>query len=278
MLAGPGATVMVSTSKLRFALPLASDLRLGMSPAWRSALPGLPCGLPKGLKCPLALMPSPELQSPASWMWKPASLFGLRPAPVPCTRALLPLCVKWTVPRTLLPLVGWRLAIAFSLPPDHQFWIVSHPASSATAANTVAGCRRSGFIRWRSGGAPLYSFLGRLGRRHRSAALGLLVVSDYAVLRLGEVVGVLRLGGGRLVGLRLLLGVALRRGCGQLGMRRGNRPGKQPCDQHQKDALHDFSFMWGAPAGTAPDAAAPRPDFMSLYQYSWCSLAQTSST
>jgi len=25
-------------------------------------------GLPSGLKCPLALMPSPELQSPASWM------------------------------------------------------------------------------------------------------------------------------------------------------------------------------------------------------------------
>ena len=36
------------------------------SPVWWSGTPGLPCGLPVGLKCPPALIPSPELQSPFS--------------------------------------------------------------------------------------------------------------------------------------------------------------------------------------------------------------------
>src|SRR5262245_11941261 len=213
---------MVSSSKLALALPLASDLRLGMSPAWRSALPGLPCGLPKGLKCPLALMPSPELQSPASWMWKPYSPFGCRPCTFAVTRTLLPLCTKLTTPRTLLPLVGWRLAVAFSLPPDHQFWIVSHPASSATAAKTVAGGKKSVLIQWRSGGAPLYSFLGRrgsLGRRHRDA-LVLLVIGHGLILRLGELIGVLGLRRSGLFGLGRLFRIGLRRRRRQLGVRR----------------------------------------------------------
>jgi len=49
--------------------------------------------------------------------------------------------------------------------------------------------------------------------------------------------------------------------------------------EHGNDFLHHFSSMCGAPSGTAPPAASGRrPDFTSLYQISWCSRAQLSST
>ena len=51
---------------VRVATPLASALRLGMSPTWCALDAGFPCCVPAGLKCPPALMPSPELQSPFS--------------------------------------------------------------------------------------------------------------------------------------------------------------------------------------------------------------------
>jgi len=46
MLAGPELTVTTSTSAVSSALPLASDLRLGRSPAWCSGMLCAPCGLP----------------------------------------------------------------------------------------------------------------------------------------------------------------------------------------------------------------------------------------
>jgi hypothetical protein len=62
-------------------------------------------------------MPSPELQSPASWMWKPNSLLGRRPLTLALTRTLSPRCSKFAVPRTVLPLVGSRLAVALGRRP-----------------------------------------------------------------------------------------------------------------------------------------------------------------
>src|SRR6267142_4130407 len=57
-------------------------------------------------------MPSPELQSPASWMWKPCSCPGFKPLTSATTRTLSPVCVKVAVPLALLPFVGCRLAVA----------------------------------------------------------------------------------------------------------------------------------------------------------------------
>src|SRR3954454_7691478 len=57
-------------------------------------------------------MPSPELQSPASWMWKPCCWFGLRPRTSPATRTLSPACVNGTVAAVLLSLVCCTFATA----------------------------------------------------------------------------------------------------------------------------------------------------------------------
>src|ERR1700741_4601363 len=124
-------------------------------------------------------MPAPELQSTASWMWKPTSLFGFSPVTLALTRTLAPRCSKLTVPRTLLPLVNSSLAVALGPPPpvrlDQVSWTVWQPASSATAAIG----RTAGLIGWLLKGGPLYSLLRlrgrRLGRRHGNA-LVLLVV------------------------------------------------------------------------------------------------------
>src|SRR5215510_10904887 len=115
-------------------------------------------------------MPSPELQSPASWMWKPNSPFGRRPLTLATTCTLPLRCSKVTVPLTVLPLVGSRFAVALG-PPPIMLCIVSHPASNATTATNKGAGFMSGFLR----GGPLYSFLGSLGRRH-GYALAFLVV------------------------------------------------------------------------------------------------------
>src|SRR6185503_13551791 len=107
-----------------------------MSPAWCSPDCG-PCGLPVGLKWPPVLMPSPELQSPLSWMWKPCSLPGGRPETFARTRTSLPSCVNVTEPRTLLPLAGSRLATAEACEP---MCIDAQPATSA------AGRSRNAFM------------------------------------------------------------------------------------------------------------------------------------
>src|SRR5258708_14424411 len=86
-----------------------------MSPAWCSAPRG-PREWPDGLECPPVLMPSPELQSPLSWMWKPCSAPGLRPDRFALTRTASPSWVKVTVPRAALPLVGSSVAAAAGLP------------------------------------------------------------------------------------------------------------------------------------------------------------------
>src|SRR6185436_6628052 len=83
-------------------------------------------------------MPSPELQSPASWIWKPNSPLGRRPLTLALMRTLSPRCSKFTVPRTVLPLVGSRLAVAFG-PPPHQPLTVSQPPSAAAAIRMATG-------------------------------------------------------------------------------------------------------------------------------------------
>src|SRR5712664_917970 len=135
MLDGPGVTVMMSSVASSVALPLESAFSAGMSPAWRSGLPGLPCGLPKGLKCPLVLMPSPELQSPASWIWKPCSWPGTSPLTLPVTRTTSPTCVKLTVPPALLPLVGSTFAVALGAW-EGTLW-QSASAAAATMSSMV---------------------------------------------------------------------------------------------------------------------------------------------
>src|SRR3954464_3384941 len=97
-------------------------------------------------------MPSPELQSPASWMWKPTSLPGRRPDTVPLTFTRLPCCLKLIVPRTSLPFVGSSTAVACG--PDivrsyHMPFIVSQPASRKSVAATA-----SPRITWRAWTAP----------------------------------------------------------------------------------------------------------------------------
>src|SRR6185369_3726676 len=84
-----------------------------MSPVWCSPVPPpCPCGLPVGLKCPPALLPSPELQSPFSWTWKPCVVLGGRPATCALTITLLPCCSNTTWPDVLLPFVGCSTATA----------------------------------------------------------------------------------------------------------------------------------------------------------------------
>src|SRR3954471_18389611 len=107
------------------------------------------------------------------------------------------------------------------------------------------------------------SFLRLLGGRHRNALVLLLVMGDDAVLCLAEIVGVLRLRRGSLVGLGFLLGVALRGRRGQLGMGRGDGADEETGGEHSEDALHEFSFMCGAPAGTAPPGAPRSASFIS---------------
>src|SRR5258708_3799545 len=106
----------------------------------------------------------------------------------------------------------------------------------------------------------------------------LLVVRHGLVLRLGEVGGVLGLSGCILLCRGGFLGVALRRRRRQLRLRGEDQPHRESRGDRGDDLAHEPSFMCGAPAGTAPPAAARLPDFTSLYQISWCSFAQASST
>src|SRR3954468_6351276 len=97
-------------------------------------------------------MPSPELQSPASWIWKPTSLPGRRPDTVPLTFTRLPCCLKLIVPRTSLPFVGSSTAVACG--PDmvtscHMPFIVSQPARTKSVVAT-----RSPLIYWPTWTAP----------------------------------------------------------------------------------------------------------------------------
>src|SRR5688500_11791159 len=131
-LAGPGATVRPSTSTWTFARPCLLALSDGRSPAWRSLLLGWPCGLPCGLKWPPALMPSPELQSPFSWICRPCSCPGLRPSTKMTTRTLLPTCSKSASPIVLLPLVAFSPAVARAGADESD--VVWQPASIAAAA------------------------------------------------------------------------------------------------------------------------------------------------
>src|SRR3954468_2609712 len=78
-------------------------------------------------------MPSPELQSPASWIWKPCSCPGLRPLTSATTRTLSPICVKVAVPAALLPFVGCKSALALG-PDGAMLW---HPASAAAATKST---------------------------------------------------------------------------------------------------------------------------------------------
>ena len=255
---------MVSTSAVRLALPLASDFRLGRSPAWRSALPWAPCGLPNGLKCPLALMPSPELQSPASWTWKPNSPFGRRPLTLAATRTLSPRCSKLTVPRTVLPLVGWRLAVAFG-PPPHMLCIVSQPASATAARPTEEGHPH---------------FCAVLLGRHRARPWSSCSWRPPCPAP-SEVGGVLRLAAAAFSASAVFSASVFAGGGGSLAWDAATAPIRRPRQQCDDCLFHDLSFMCAAagPAGTAPPAACGRlPDFTSLYQISWCSFAHTSST
>src|SRR5450631_1205398 len=101
------------------ALPEASATSIGMSPLWWSGTLGLPCGFAVGLKCPPALMPSPELQSPFSWIWKPWPP-GVSPETFASTATLSPFCVKVTVPAVALPLVASSRATAVWADADEQ--------------------------------------------------------------------------------------------------------------------------------------------------------------
>src|SRR5205814_2746016 len=131
--------------KLALALPFASALMPGMSPAWWSASCG-PCGLPDGLKWPPVLMPSPLEQSPFSCAWKPCSLFGGRPVSLASTFTLSPCCWKLTVPAAVLPFVGSSVATALGPPMPIlpiMLSIVLQPPSSAaeTAVRTAREVR-----------------------------------------------------------------------------------------------------------------------------------------
>src|SRR6185503_15900278 len=240
MLAGPGATEMMSTSAWSFALPLASDLRLGRSPAWRSAMPARPCGLLCGLKCPLVLMPSPELQSPASWTWNPNSPFGFNPETLATTRTLSPCCVKVVLQRTVLPLVGSSVALALG-PSPCMLW------HAATSGNSAA-------IRTFLIGLLFLSGCSR-GRRLRVFhSLVLLVVRDSPVLRVSQLLGILRFRRGGLVRFRGLLGIALGRRCGELGVNAGKRSEHEAGGERDDDCLlHGCPppqcCGWVAPAG-----------------------------
>src|SRR5829696_7736732 len=97
-------------------------------------MPPWPCALPPGLKWPPVLIPSPELQSPFSWTWKPCSAFGLRPVILALTATAAPRCVNVTVPAVELPFVGSSVAVALgpaALPPPPD--IPAQPAAIALA-------------------------------------------------------------------------------------------------------------------------------------------------
>src|SRR5450631_1951802 len=119
MSVAPLPTVIAPSSIDSVALPEASATSIGVSPLWWSGTPGLPCGFAVGLKCPPALMPSPELQSPFSWIWKPWPP-GVSPETFASTATLSPFCVKVTVPAVALPLVASSRATAVWADADEQ--------------------------------------------------------------------------------------------------------------------------------------------------------------
>src|SRR5262245_61828094 len=131
-----------------------------------------------------------------------------------------------------------------------------------------------------SGSAPLL-----LARRRcrRLDALVLAVVRHGPVLCLAELLGVLLRG---FVGLRLGfrgLGLGV---VGKRGQLRPHGAGRRShCDAHDHDPeIHGALLLlvqcWACGATGRPVAvpALILPDLMSLYQYSWCSFAQASST
>src|SRR4026209_992324 len=67
-------------------------------------------------------------------MWKPNSPLGARPVTLALTRTLPPTCTKLTLPRTVLPLVGWRSAVALG-PSGDMLW---HAPSNAATARLAA--------------------------------------------------------------------------------------------------------------------------------------------
>src|SRR5574339_777119 len=80
-------------------------------------------------------MPSPELQSPTSWMWKPCTWFGLRWITCAVTRTLSPICSRLTSPSNLFPVVGLSPAVARGVSCDVIVW---QPARTKTDANASA--------------------------------------------------------------------------------------------------------------------------------------------
>ena len=230
MLAGPGVDGDdVERRRSTLALPLrVGACRLGMSPAWRSALPWWPCGLPCGLKCPLALMPSPELQSPASWMWKPNSPFGRRPVTLAATRTLSPRCSKFDRARTLLPLVGCRFAVAFGA-------VRAEPALHGLAAGEQ---RDRG-----DGERRPASLLGRLAGRHRGAALGLLVVGDRLSCALPRSSASFALAAAALSASAFFSASLFAGAAGSLACDAASAPIISPATRTARMRFHDFSFM-----------------------------------
>src|SRR5262249_7863377 len=74
MLLGPGATVMMSRSAEMLALPLASALSIGRSPAGRSALAGVPGGVAAGLELALRAIAAGRLPAASSVLLERARL------------------------------------------------------------------------------------------------------------------------------------------------------------------------------------------------------------
>ena len=128
MPAGPAFTVKPVNFVEYVALPLASALILGISPAWLCVLPGCPCALPSGLKWPAALIASGAEQSPFSWTWNPCSEFGLRPLTLAFTKTSLPCHTKLTSPLVFDPERDSKLALAFCpVPPPDGWQAVNNP-------------------------------------------------------------------------------------------------------------------------------------------------------
>ncbi|MNT17682.1 hypothetical protein D3C72_1528460 [compost metagenome] len=124
---GPAPTVTSGIRNCTRALPLASAVRLFMSPAWCSGMVIWPCGLPDGLKWPPALIASGAEQSPFSWTWKPCEVPGGRP--VTATTTITP-AACWsnvTRPAVLVPLLDCNGAAALA------------PTVTRAAAGAAAG-------------------------------------------------------------------------------------------------------------------------------------------
>src|SRR6478609_9771892 len=106
-------------------------------------------------------MPSPELQSPFSWMWKPWAP-GARPATFASTSTLSPFWVKRTAPVTLLPLVGSSLATALGPAADELDWLPDRePAQPARERTATMGRRLRMVLLWQRrqmGGPACVSF------------------------------------------------------------------------------------------------------------------------